>query len=53
MKSIEKRKLHREVIKILSKEGYDGYISVEMQKVDDLSHLYDIMSYVKEIVYDI
>ena len=53
LKIIEKRKLHREVIKILSKEGYDGYISVEMQKVDDLSHLYDIMSYVKEIVYDI
>lgn len=53
LKSIEKRELHKEVIEILLKEGYAGFISIEMQKTDDLSLLYDIMSYVKEIVYGI
>ena len=53
LKVIEKRNLHREVIEILSKEGYNRYISIEMQKLDDLTLLYDIMSYVKEVAYDI
>jgi len=53
LKAIEKRNLHREVIEILTKEGYNRYISIEMQKLDDLTLLYDIMSYVKEVAYDI
>ena len=53
LKVIEKRNLHREVMEILSKEGYNRYVSIEMQKLDDLTLLYDIMSYVKEVAYDI
>ena len=53
LKSIERRNLHREVMKILSEENYQGFISIEMQKTDNLSLLYDVMSYVKEIAYGI
>ena len=53
LKSIERRSLHREVLKILSEENYQGFISIEMQKTDNLSLIYDVMSYAKEIAYGI
>ena len=50
LKTIEKREIHIELKKFLEKEGYAGYVSVEMGKVTDIAVLRDTMCYVKEIL---
>lgn len=49
LKPIEERVLHRELKKILEDEGYQGYVSVEMGKVDDIRVLEDKMQYIRSI----
>lgn len=49
LKPIEKRQLHKELAELLHSERYTGFVSVEMGKVEDLTVLYDIMTYVREI----
>ena len=49
LKPIEKRQLHRGLAEVLENEGYTGFVSVEMGKVENLAVLYDIMAYVREI----
>lgn len=49
LKPIEERELHIELKKILLKEGYDGFISIEMGKVDDVSVMDKIMQYVRGV----
>ena len=49
LKPIKNRELHIELKNLLSKEGYDGFISIEMGKVDDLSDIKKAMSYVSRI----
>ena len=49
LKTIENRELHRELCRILKEEGYDGFISIEMGKKEDISFIEDVMKYVQEI----
>lgn len=49
LKSIEERKLHKELYKLLKEEGYQGYISIEMGKVDDISIIEQKMSYLRSV----
>ena len=49
LKPIEKRDLHKNVANILRKENYQGFVSIEMGKVEDLAVLRQAMVYVKEV----
>lgn len=49
LKPIEKRALHKNVADILRKENYQGFVSIEMGKVEDLTVLRQAMVYVKEV----
>lgn len=49
LKPIEQRTLHLDLRKILAKENYQGFVSIEMGKVEDISILEEKMRYVKEI----
>lgn len=49
LKTIERRELHVRLRDILKNEGYDGFISIEMGKTDNLSQIEQSMVYVKEI----
>lgn len=49
LKTIENRELHLELCRILKEEGYDGFISIEMGKKEDISFIEDVMKYVQEI----
>lgn len=44
---IQKRKLHSQLVELLSDKNYDGYVSIEMGKQDDLEILEKTMKYVK------
>lgn len=46
---IRERQLHRDVVSLLEEEKYDGFISIEMGRQEDISALEKIMRYVKEI----
>lgn len=48
LKPIEQRKLHVDLKEILIKENYQGYVSIEMEKVENISTLEETMRYVKE-----
>lgn len=49
LKPIQKRRLHYHLREILEKENYQGYVSVEMGKVEELSVLEASMEYIKEM----
>lgn len=49
LKPIEKRDLHKNVANILRKENYQGFVSIEMGKVENLAVLRQAMVYVKEV----
>lgn len=49
LKPIEKRVLHNELNVVLLEEGYQGFISIEMGKVETLSVIEENMRYVKNI----
>lgn len=55
LKKIEKRELHRELEKILSDCGYDGYVSIEMGKNEGaaLKGVEEAMTYVKTVFADL
>ena len=46
---IERRELHRELKELLSAEDYNGFISIEQGKQDDLSIVEKALDYAKEI----
>ena len=46
LKMIKKRELHQELKQVLTKEGYSGYVSIEMGKQVDLSVIEKVMQYV-------
>lgn len=48
LKPIEKRILHKQLKEVLSAEGYHGYISIEMGKVDDIKMIGNALIYLKE-----
>ncbi len=49
LQPIEKRALHRKVADILREENYQGFVSIEIGKVEDLTVLKKAMAYVKEV----
>lgn len=50
LKLIEERTLHRELIECPKVENYQGFISIEMGKQEDLLQIEETMKYVKELV---
>jgi len=49
LKLIEKRNLHGELSRLLKDEGYNGFVSIEMGKGNELSVIEGVMEYVKEL----
>ncbi len=49
LKLIQPQKIHRELYEILSKEQYQGYISIEMGKTNGMDELERTLKYVKEV----
>lgn len=49
LKPIEKRAIHSDLAAFLKAAGYQGYVSIEMGKQDDLQVIEDACGYVKEI----
>lgn len=49
LKIIEARKLHKELADYLETCGYDGFVSVEMGKQDNIGAIESVMEYVREI----
>lgn len=49
LKPIKERILHKELYNLLSSETYNGFISVEMGKVDNVNVLVNRMQYIKRI----
>lgn len=49
LKPIEKHAIHSELKKVLEKEKYAGYISIEMGNAGDLSMVRDKIEYVKDV----
>lgn len=47
---IKERKIHNDLIDILKEENYQGYISIEMKKNNDIENVKQIIKYVKQIV---
>jgi len=50
LKMIEKRDLHIELVKLLNAEGYKGFVSVEMGKIEELDIIENVFKYVKKIL---
>lgn len=46
---VQKRELHDDLKKVLQEEGYGNYISIEMNKADDVSAIVSAMEYVRGI----
>ncbi len=49
LKPIIRRPIHRKLGCLLQQEAYQGYVSIEMGKADDVGIVEDIMKYVSEI----
>lgn len=49
LKPIQERTLHKKLRDILRAENYQGFISIEMGKIDELNILENIMKYIREI----
>lgn len=49
LKTIEKRTLHKDLQSVLQRENYNGFISIEMAKSDDLQIIEEVIKYVQEI----
>lgn len=49
LKPIQVRQLHKELKEILLSEGYQGFISIEMGKVDNIGILEEKMAYIRRV----
>lgn len=49
LKMIERREIHKRLYEILLNENYDGFVSIEMGKMDDLIKIKNTIKYVREI----
>lgn len=49
LKLIEKRKLHNNILEVLQKENYQGFVSIEMAKTDRIDDIENVLEYVKGI----
>ncbi|MBR1391643.1 MAG: sugar phosphate isomerase/epimerase [Lachnospiraceae bacterium] len=51
LKPIEKRPLHKLLREVLIDEGYQGFISIEMRQVEDISVIDQTMDYIRRIFF--
>lgn len=49
LKPIEERDIHRQLYELLLKDGYQGFVSVEMGKIEDIAVIEDKIRYVQDI----
>lgn len=49
LKPIEHRDIHKQLMKLIEKESYRGYVSIEMSTVEDVSLIENAMKYVADI----
>lgn len=49
LKQVVERDLHKKLKSVLINENYQGFISIEMAKLDDIKSVEKVMQYVKEI----
>ena len=49
LKIIEKREMHKILRNILLEENYEGFVSIEMAKIDEIKKIEDVVKYVKKI----
>lgn len=49
LKPIEQRSLHQKLMELLVKENYQGFVSIEIGKREDIVEIEQILKYVKEI----
>lgn len=47
---IEKREMHRELLKTLEAGGYDKYVSIEMRTMEHIDDVYETINYVRDLV---
>lgn len=47
LKPIEKRFLHKDILRVLEDEGYDRYVSIEMGRTEDIGIVREKMEYLK------
>lgn len=52
LKLIQQRGLHQELAQILRKEQYQGFVSIEVGKQEDMLQLESVMQYVAEVFHD-
>ena len=52
LKSIEKREAHKKLAKLLRVKKYEGYVSIEVGKQEDIKSLEEMMKYVAEVFHD-
>ena len=50
LKPIAERGLHKKLLKLLQSEEYGGYISIEMEKMEDVAILEQVMLYLKRVI---
>ncbi len=46
---IKKRELHKDLINLLNANNYNGYVSIEMKKQDNIEEIKNVISYIYEI----
>ena len=52
LKPIEKRETHKELANLLRAKKYEGYVSIEVGKQEELKALEEMMKYVAEVFHD-
>lgn len=49
LKIIEKREIHKKLKSILKNENYQGFVSIEMAKVEKIEEVEKVMEYIREV----
>lgn len=49
LRPLTERGIHAEILRVLKSEGYDGYVSIEMGKLDSTDDILDIMRYLRNL----
>ncbi len=47
---IEKREIHRQLLKALGAGGYDKFVSIEMKTMEHMEDVYETINYVRDLV---
>ena len=47
---VKKRQIHKELVSILKDVNYEGYVSIEMKKSDNIENVKEAINYVSEVI---